>query len=173
MIIQKTKRKKYPYIVRPTQGHGFYVPSQHKFGNDFVDHHGCSLVAFYIAMSFLGKKKTMKKLLKWSRKHLKVKSKIPLSEVYKGIRQLAPGKKDHVTFRRKVTSQEVRTALAQGYLVLLETKDPIHTNPIMWDNSKQCVRNFSDGGKKKINIGKLVKNQCKSDTYRGCIFIRP
>lgn len=173
MKIVKTGKKKYPYRVFPSKGHSFYVPSQHKFGNDFIDHHGCSLVAFYIAMSFLGKKKTMKKLLKWSRKHLKVKSKIPLSEVYKGIRQLAPGKKDHVTFRRKVTSQEVRTVLAQGYLVLLETRDPIHTNPIMWDDSKQVVRNFSDGGKKKINIGKLVKNQCKNETYRGCIFIRP
>ena len=173
MRIVKTKRKKYPYVVWPTQGNGFYVPSQHRFSNDFVDQHGCSLVGFYIAMSFLGKRKTMNKLLKWSRKHLKVKSKIPLSEVYKGIRQLAPGKKDHVTFRRKVTSQEVRTALAQGYLVLLETRDPIHTNPIMWDDTKCCVRNFSHGGKEKVSVGSMVRKQCTNDTYRGCIFIRP
>ncbi len=122
-------------------------------------------------MAFIGKKKTMGKLLKWSKKHLKIKSKIPVSEVYKGIRKLAP--KAGVSYRRKVTAQEVRTALARGYLVLLETKDPIHTNPIMWDDTKKCVRNFSHGGKEKINVGNYVKKQCTNDTYRGCIFIRP
>ena len=171
MKIKKTGKKKYPLKVYPSKGYAFYVPSQHKFGSDFVSHHGCSLVGFYIAMAFIGKKKTMGKLLKWSKKHLKIKSKIPVSEVYKGIRKLAP--KAGVSYRRKVTAQEVRTALARGYLVLLETKDPIHTNPIMWDDTKKCVRNFSHGGKEKINVGNYVKKQCTNDTYRGCIFIRP
>ena len=171
MKIKKTGKRKYPLKVYPSKGHAFYVPSQHKFGSDFVSHHGCSLVGFYIAMSFIGKKKGMGKLLKWSKKHLSVKSKIPIDEVYKGIRKLAP--KANVSYRRKVTVQEVRTALARGYLVLLETKDPIHTNPIMWDDTKKCVRNFSHGGKEKISIGNYVKKQCTSDAYRGCIFIRP
>lgn len=171
MKITKTGKKKYPLFVKPKKGKGFYVPAQQNFGNDFVKHHGCSLVGFYIAMYFVGKHKTMSYLLKWSKKNLKIKSKIPLSQVYKGLKKLAP--KADITFRRKVTAQEVRTALARGYLVLLETKDPIHTNPIMWDDTKCCVRNFSHGNKEKINIDKYVKKQCTNDTYRGCIFVRP
>lgn len=171
MQIKKTGKKKYPLYIKPKKGKGFYVPAQQKFKSDFVQHHGCSLVGFYIAMYFIGKHKTMSYLLKWSKKHLKIKSKIPLSQVYKGLKKLAP--KAEITFRRKVTAQEVRTALARGYLVLLETKDPIHTNPIMWDDTKCCVRNFSHGKKEKINIDKYVKNQCTNDTYRGCIFVKP
>ena len=171
MKIVKTGKKKYPYRVFPSKGHGFYVPSQHKFSNDFVDHHGCSLVAFYIAMSFLGKKKTMKKLLNWSKKHLKIKSKIPIKEVYKGIKKLAPGA--NVTYLKKPTVSQVKKALKEGCLVLLETKDPIHTNPLLYDDTSKTTRNFSDGKKKKASATKLMKKLCKNDTYRGCIIIRP
>lgn len=174
MIINKKSSKKYPLYVYPSKGHPFSVPSQHDFKNKFVDENGCSLVAFFIAMSFLGKKKSMSNLLKWSKKHLDIKSKIPLSEVYKGLKSLAPkGKKSSITFRRKVDAQEVRTALALGYLVLLETDNPIHTNPLMWDDTKLCVRNFSNGGKKTVSVGNIVKNQSDNKIYRGCIFIRP
>lgn len=174
MVIKKTGKKKYPLKIYPKNGKAFWVPSQHKFSNDFVDKHGCSLVGFYIAMMFLGKHKTMSYLLKWSRKHLKIESKIPLSEVYKGLRKLAPkSKKDGITYRKKVTKTEVRNALARGYLVLLETKDPIHTNPLMWDDTKLCVRNFSHGEKKSVNVEKMVDKQCGNKTYRGCIFVRP
>ena len=171
MKIKKTGKRKYPLKVYPSHGHAFYVPSQHKFGSDFVSNHGCSLVGFYIAMSFIGKPKSLAKLLKWSKNHLNVESKIPVSEVYKGLRKLAP--KAGIAFRRKVTAQEVRTALAMGYLVLLETDGPIHTNPLMWDDTNCCVRNFSHGECKAVDVGKIVKKQCTNSTYRGCIFIRP
>ena len=174
MVIKKTGKKKHPLYVKPKKGHGFYVPDQRKFKSDFVQHHGCSLAGFYIAMYFIGKHRTMAWLLKWSRNHLNIESKIPVSEVYKGLRKLAPeSKKSGITFRRKVNSQEVRTALSRGYLVLLETDGPIHTNPLMWDDTKCCVRNFSNGGKASVDVGKMVKNQCDNKTYRGCIFIKP
>lgn len=170
MVIKKTKKKKYPLKVKPKYGKAFYVPDQRKFGSDFVQHHGCSLVGFYIAMSFLGKHKSMARLLRWSKKHLNIQSKIPISEVYKGLKNFAP---DRVSFRRKVTAQELRVALARGYLVLFETSGPIHTNPIMWDDTRNCVRNFSHGRKDRTTVSQLIKKQCKNDTYRGCIFIRP
>ena len=174
MVIKKTGKKKYPLKVYPKKGKAFWVPSQHKFSNDFVDKHGCSLVAFYIAMMFIGKHKTMSYLLKWSRKHLNIESKIPVSEVYKGLKSLAPkSKRDGITYRKKVTKTEVRNALARGYLVLLETEGPIHTNPLMWDDTKLCVRNFSNGDKKSADVNKMVDKQCDSKTYRGCVFIRP
>ena len=171
MIIKKTGKKKYPLYVKPKKGHGFYVPAQQNFKSDFVKHHGCSLVGFYIAMYFIGKHKTMARLLKWSKKHLKIESKIPLNQVYKGLKKLAPGK--NVSYKKKVTTNELSSALAKGYLVLLETKDPTHTNPLMWDDSKKCVRNFSHGGKAKVSVAGMVKKQSKSDTYRGCVIIRP
>jgi len=174
MVITKRNKKKYPLKITPKYGKPFYVPDQRKFKSDFVQHHGCSLAGFYIAMRFLGKPKTMSWLLKWSKKHLKIESKIPISQVYKGLKKIAPkSKRAGITFRRKVTAQELRTALARGYLVLYETKDPIHTNPLMWDDTKCCVRNFSHGGKEKTTVELLIKKQCGNDTYRGCVFIRP
>ena len=171
MIIKKTGKKKYPLYVKPKKGHGFYVPAQQNFKSDFVKHHGCSLVGFYIAMYFIGKHKTMARLLKWSKKHLKIESKIPLKQVYKGLKKLAP--KANITYKKKIGKTELAAALAKGYLVLLETKDPTHTNPLMWDDTKKCLRNFSHGGKKKVSVAGMVKKQSKSDTYRGCVIIRP
>ena len=171
MVIKKTGKKKYPLYVKSKKGHGFYVPAQQNFKKDFVKHHGCSLVGFYIAMYFIGKHRTMSWLLKWSKNHLKIESKIPLKQVYKGIKKLVPNA--NITYKKKMTSNELTSALAKGYLVLLETKDPTHTNPLMWDDSKKCVRNFSHGGKKKVSVAGMVKKQSKSDTYRGCVIIRP
>ena len=171
MVIKKTGKKKYPLYIKPKKGHGFYVPAQQNFKKDFVKHHGCSLVGFYIAMYFIGKHRTMSWLLKWSKNHLKIESKIPLKQVYKGIKKLAPNA--NITYKKKVTSNELTSALAKGYLVLLETKDPTHTNPLMWDDTKKCLRNFSHGGKKKVSVAGMVKKQSKSDTYRGCVIIRP
>ena len=170
MKITKTGKKKYPLIVYPMKGHAFYVPSQHKFKNDFIDHHGCSLVGFYIALAFIGKRKPMRDLLKWSKKHLKIESKIPLKQVYKGLKKLAP--KAEITYKKKIGKTELTSALAKGYLVLLETRDPTHTNPLMWDNTKKCIRNFSYGSKSKVSVTKMVKKQSKSDIYRGCIIVK-
>ena len=173
MRIVKNSNKKFPLTVYPTKGHAFKVPSQHDFKTEFVDKHGCSLVAFYISMFFLGKPKRIGKLLKWSKKNLKIKSKIPLSEVYKGLQKLAPSKKNNISFRRKVTAQELRTYLAQGYLVIFETKSPTHSNPLMWDDSKCCVRNFSNGKHTRVTVESLIKKQCTDSTYRGCIIVKP
>jgi len=171
MVIKKTGKKKYPLYVKPKKGHGFYVPAQQNFKSDFVKHHGCSLVGFYVAMYFIGKHKTMSWLLKWSKNHLKIESKIPLKQVYKGIKKLAP--RAGITYKKKIGKTELASALAKGYLVLLETRDPTHTNPLMWDDTKKCVRNFSHGGKAKVSVAGMVKKQSKSDTYRGCVIIRP
>ena len=171
MVIKKTGKKKYPLYVKPKKGHGFYVPAQQNFKSDFVKHHGCSLVGFYVAMYFIGKHKTMSWLLKWSKNHLKIESKIPLKQVYKGLKKLAP--RAGITYKKKIGKTELASALAKGYLVLLETRDPTHTNPLMWDDTKKCVRNFSHGGKAKVSVAGMVKRQSKSDTYRGCIIIRP
>ena len=171
MVIKKTGKKKYPLYVKPKKGHGFYVPAQQNFKKDFVKHHGCSLVGFYIAMYFIGKHRTMSWLLKWSKNHLKIESKIPLKQVYKGLKKLAP--RAGITYKKKIGKTELASALAKGYLVLLETRDPTHTNPLMWDDTKKCVRNFSHGGKAKVSVAGMVKKQSKSDTYRGCVIIRP
>ena len=171
MKIKKTGIKRRPLRVTPSKGHSFYVPNQKAYKSDFIQDHGCSLVGFYIALAYLGKKKPMKDLLKWSKKHLKIESKIPLKQVYKGIKKLAPNA--NITYKKKVTTNELSSALAKGHLVLLETKDPTHTNPLMWDDSKKCLRNFSHGGKKKVSVAGMVKKQSKSDTYRGCVIIRP
>jgi len=171
MVIKKTGKKKYPLYVKPKKGHGFYVPAQQNFKKDFVKHHGCSLVGFYIAMYFIGKHRTMSWLLKWSKNHLKIESKIPLKQVYKGLKKLAP--RAGITYKKKIDKTELASALAKGYLVLLETRDPTHTNPLMWDDTKKCVRNFSHGGKAKVSVAGMVKKQSKSDTYRGCVIIRP
>ena len=171
MKIKKTGKKKYPLYIKPKKGHGFYVPAQQNFGDDFVKNHGCSLVGFYIALAFLGKRKPMGDLLKWSKKHLKIEAKIPLFQVYKGLKKLAP--KASIVYKKKINKTDLMMALAKGHLVLLETRDPTHTNPLMFDDTKKCIRNFSHGGKSLTSVTNVIKKQSKSDIYRGCVIIKP
>ena len=88
----KKSKKKYPWRIILDNGRQIPVPSQHDFKSDFIQHHGCSLVGFYMALRFRGVKKTMQQVLQYARKKLTRGAKYPLMQVAKGINQICSGK---------------------------------------------------------------------------------
>ena len=150
MKLVKTKKVKYPYRVTFNNGRVSPIPSQHRFKTDFVAHHGCSLVAFYIALRFLGRKKKIIPLLSWSKRHLKkyIKAKLTIKGVAEGINKMMPG---HAEYHKKPTYEMVKKALKADQMVLLETRDPIHTNVLFKGNGKTYY-NASDGTVKKVDV---------------------
>lgn len=169
MKLVKTNKPKYPYKVTFNNGRTSPIPSQHKFKTSFIAHHGCSLVAFYIALRFVGKKKTMTALLRWSKSHLSyfMASKLRINGVCAGINTFAPS---HAIYYEKPIYDIVLTALKADKLVLLETKDPIHTN-VLFKGSGNNFYNASDGRVKKINVKNMVNRATDNRTYRGCVIV--
>lgn len=171
MTITETNKKKYPYKVTFNNGNVSPIPSQHRFLTTFVQYHGCSLVAFYIALRFLGKKKTMGQVLRWSRRHLKdyIKGKITIKGVSVGINKLF--KKDRATYYSSPKYDVIIRALNKDSLVLLETSDPIHTNVLFKGNGDNYY-NASDGKVKRVDVVKIVGRATKSMVYKGCVIVR-
>ena len=84
----KKSKKKFPLRIILDSGRKIPVPSQHDFKDSFIRNHGCSLVAFYMALRFRGKKKNVHQCLDYARKHLKCGAKYSLKELCKGINQI-------------------------------------------------------------------------------------
>ena len=171
MMITKTNKTKYPYKVVFNNGRVSPIPSQHRFLTEFIRDHGCSIVAFYIALRFLGKKKTMGQVLRWSRKHLKdyLKSKYTIRGISVGIDKVM--KSDHATYYSEPKLDVIVKALNRDSLVLLETSDPIHTN-VLFRGNGETYYNASDGKVKKIDLEKIVRKATKSKIYKGCVIVR-
>lgn len=166
----KTKYKKYPNKVTFDNGRSSPVPSQHRFKNDFIRNHGCSMAAFYIAMRFCGHKDKMGKLLSYARKSLGkyMKAKLTIKGVAKGVNKRA-GRRV-ARYHRTCSKKTINRALDAGHLVLLETGDPIHTNVIYRSSGK--TYHLDHGNVKKINVDNLIKKATKSSTYRGWVDIK-
>lgn len=169
MKLVKTNNPKYPYKVTFNNGRTSPIPSQHRFKTEFIADHGCSLVGFYIALRFIGKKKTMTALLRWSRKHLKrfIKSKLTIEGVAAGISTFCPF---HAFYYSKPDYDMVISALKADRLVLLETNSPIHTN-VLFKGSGNSYYNASDGRVTKINVKNMVNRATDNKTYRGCVIV--
>ena len=54
MRITKNKDKKYPLTATLSNGTKLKVPKQSKFDNSFLRCHGCSLMAEYLALQYIG-----------------------------------------------------------------------------------------------------------------------
>ena len=59
----KKSKKKFPWKIVLDNGRVIPVPSQYDFKSDFIRRHGCSLVAFYMALRFRGVKKICSSVL--------------------------------------------------------------------------------------------------------------
>lgn len=170
MKIKKTSADKFPLKIYLDDGRVIPVPSQHDFKSEFIQKHGCSLVGFYMAIRYKGKKKTMQQVLKHSRKNLKCYAKFPLSEVCKGINGICAG--TPATFYKKMETDKLRTLLHKGCLVLFEEGDPIHTVVLLYDPAKKKLYRFSDGKKSVTSTKKEMAKRCSSAKYRGIIVVR-
>ena len=171
MDIIKTKKKKFPYKVRFNNGRESWIPSQHRFKTEYIREHGCSIVAFYIALRYLGRKKTMGTLLRYMRKHLSkyVSAKLTIKGVSVGINQIM--KEDCAVYYPKPDHDLIIQCLKNDRLILIETGNPIHTN-VLIRGSGDKYYNISDGKVTEVDVGHIISRATTSNVYRGCVIVR-
>ena len=166
----KNSKKKFPWRIVLDNGRKVPVPSQHDFKGDFIRRHGCSLVAFYMALRFRGVKKNMQQCLAYCRKKLKCGAKYPLTEIVKGINQICPGKP--ATYHKSLTTEQLNAKLKKGYMVLFEEGNPIHTVALLRDSKSGKIYRFSDGKKSVVTVKKENARRCTNEKYKGVIVVK-
>ena len=166
----RKRKKKYPYRIYLDNGRQIPVPSQHNFKNNFIQHHGCSLVGFYMALRFRGEKKNMQQVLLYSRKKLKCGAKCPLKEIAKGINQICSGKP--AVYHKSMSNDRIEAHLKKGHMILFEEGSPIHTVVLLRDSKTGKVWRFSDGCKNATTVKKENAKRCTNEKYRGIVIVK-
>lgn len=166
---QKTKAK-FPYRIYLDNGRIVPVPSQYKFKSDYIRTHGCSLVGFYMALRFLGVKKSMAWCKRYMDKNygLNGHAKFNLRQVAAAINEIDSSKP--ATFKRSPSAATIRSNLKKGNLILFEEKNPIHTAVLLWNGTK--VKRFSGGGYKNVTVAQEINKRCGDAYYGGCIIVK-
>lgn len=170
-ITDANRKTKYPYKIIFADGRKVPLPSQYDFADSsFIRRHGCIIAAFYMALRFVGIKKTMKGCLKYlQEKHPKGKHiNYNLEQVCKSINELTPGKP--AKFYEKISKSEMKKTLKRGDMVLYTEKNPIHTAVLLWNGQK--FKRFSDGKYKSVTVNWEIKKRCNDDWYGGCVVVR-
>lgn len=166
----KKTKKRFPWRIILDNGRIIPVPSQHNFKTDFIKRHGCSLVAFYMALRYKGVKKNIQQCLAYCRKKLKCGAKYPLTEIVKGINQICPGKP--AVYHKSLTNAQLEAKLRKGYMVLFEEGSPIHTVVLFRDSKTGKNYRFSDGTKSVTTAEKENKKKCTNEKYRGIVIVK-
>ena len=171
-VINKNKKskKKFPFRIVIDNNRIIPVPSQYNFKSSFIRTHGCSLVAFYMALRYKGIKKNMQQVLRHARKKLKCDAKYPLTEIARGINMICPGKP--ATYHKSLTTEQLNAKLKKGYMVLFEEGNPIHTVALLRDNKSGKIYRFSDGKKSVVTVEKENVRRCTNKTYRGVVIVK-
>lgn len=166
--IIKTKKKKYPYKVRYTDGLKIPVPSQWDFDVYDINKKGCIIVAFYMGLRFSGGKKSMMQCLRYLQDTADKGShkNYCLKQVAAAINRLFSG----ATFYKKPSRQKIKKALKNGHMVLFTEKNPIHTVVLLY-NGKKIIR-FSDGKYKSVTVAQEVKKRSGDPWYGGCVIVK-
>lgn len=166
----KKSKKKFPWRIILDNGRTIPVPSQYNFKSTFIRTHGCSLVAFYMALRYRGVKKNMQQVLQYSRRKLVCGAKYPLSQIVKGINQICPGKP--ATYHKSLTTEQLKAKLEKGYMILFEEGNPIHTVVLLRDSKTGKIWRFSDGKKNVVTVGVENRKRCTNEKYRGIIVVK-
>lgn len=171
-VINKNKKskKKFPFRIVIDNNRIIPVPSQYNFKSSFIRTHGCSLVAFYMALRYKGIKKNMQQVLRHARKKLKCDAKYPLTEIARGINMICPGKP--AIYHKSLTTEQLNAKLKKGYMVLFEEGNPIHTVALLRDNKSGKIYRFSDGKKSVVTVEKENVRRCTNKTYRGVVIVK-
>lgn len=169
MRIEKTKDKKYPLKVTLSDGTTLKVPKQSKFDNTFLRCHGCSLMAEYLALQYIGKHVYPLHLLQWHRAHDKedVRAKVTVKGVAKGINHYKPG---HARYDSTPTLGEMEKALKLRDCIVFEQKNPIHTIFIFREGGLDYMITY--GQVKKINLPKIIKTATANVNYKGMVIVK-
>lgn len=166
----KKSKKKFPWRVVIENSRVVPVPSQHDFKSTFIQRHGCSLVAFYMALRYKGIKKNMQQCLSYARKKLKCGAKYPLVEIVKGINWICPGKP--AVYHKSMSNDRLEAHLNKGHMILFEEGSPIHTVVLLMDSKSGKVWRFSDGKKNVTTVAKENARKCTNEKYRGIVIVK-
>lgn len=166
----KKTKKKYPYRIYLDNGRQIPVPSQYDFKSSFIRTHGCSLVAFYMALRYKGVKKNMQQVLQCARKKLKCGAKYPLTEIARGINMICSGKP--AAYHRIMSNDRLEAHLKKAHMILFEEGSPIHTVVLLRDDKSGKVWRFSDGKKNVTTVEKENKKKCTNEKYRGIVVVK-
>lgn len=170
-ITKSSRKKKYPYKIKFTDGCVVPLPSQYDFDDSsFIRRHGCIVAAFYMGLRFVGKKKSMKACLRYLKENYPKGKYINynLQQVCDSINKLAPG--TPARFYKKIGKAEMKKALKTGHMVLYTEKNPIHTAVILWSGRK--FKRFSDGKYKSVTVAWEIRKRCGDDWYGGCVVVK-
>lgn len=170
IVANKKSKKKFPWRIILQNGRVIPVPSQHNFKNNFIQHHGCSLVGFYMALRFRGAKKNMQQVLQYARKKLKCEAKYPLTEIVRGINMICSGKP--AIYHKSMTDKQLKAHLQKGCMVLFEENNPIHTVVLLRNSKTGKNYRFSDGKKSITTVAKENKKKCTNEKYRGIVIVK-
>lgn len=166
----KKSKKKFPWRIVADNGRQIPVPSQYNFKSSFIRTHGCSLVAFYMALRYKGIKKNMQQVLRHARRKLKCGAKYPITEIVKGINQICPGKP--AIYHKSMSNDRIEAHLKKGHMILFEEGDPIHTVVLLRDSKTGKIWRFSDGKKNVTTAAKENKKKCTNEKYRGVVVVK-
>lgn len=166
----KKSKKKFPWRIVLDNGRQILVPSQYNFKSSFIRTHGCSLVAFYMALRYKGIKKNMQQCLAYVKKKLKCGAKYPLTEIAKGINQICPGKP--AVYHKSLTNAQLESKLKRGYMAVFEEGSPIHTVVLLMDKRTGEIWRFSDGHKNTTTVEKENAKKCTNTKYKGIIVVK-
>ena len=166
----RKRKKKFPWRIVLDNGRQIPVPSQYDFKSSFIRTHGCSLVAFYMALRFRGIKKNMQQVLQYARRKLKCGAKYPLTEIVKGINQICPGKP--AVYKTSLSNERLQKLLEKGYMILFEEGNPIHTVVLLRDSKSGKIWRFSDGHKNTTTVEKENAKKCTNTQYKGIIVVK-
>lgn len=170
----KTSDPKYPLEVELGNGARILIARQSRFSDPWLKAHGCSLVAEFEALQYIGvsKKKHWPIYLEdWHRDHTpeEIFAKVTVRGVAQGINELGAGK-GSATYSKNVTAYRIKTALKAGALVIVERAKPIHTIVLVQDG--EAVYRLDAGKATKTTPEAAAKSATTSKRYRGMIIVR-
>lgn len=166
-LVLKVKSRdnaKYPKLAVIASGRAsrrIKIPQQKKFGA-FCQKHGCSMAAASIALQFRGILKSPAEVHQYAKKHLGgyTGSKLTIFGVEKAINKIA-GKistwKGCPSNANKRIRNNIQKAIHDGHIVLLEQKNPIHTNVIIGRSIDGKYVIATNGTTKKVTMNWLIK----------------
>lgn len=174
MKTRRTKSKRYPLVAIPERsGKKLRLPRQKAFKSEYIQRHGCSLVAECIALQWWGIFKPMTSLQKWHKKHTpdRYHPKVTVEAVAEGLREIARKGEDEVVFYRKVTVERIERSINRGHLVIVEWGDPIHTVVLVPDTGGKCYL-ANHGEIRRYSPETAAVKATTNKKYRGMIICK-
>lgn len=165
--VKNTGKPKWPKKVIMDTGLKVKIPQQNRW-NSFNRSHGCSIAAVAIAMQLLGIRKNPDDIYNWCKKNIYgyTGSKLTIYGTMLAINGIAGKKKaewhpiEGTKKSKKAAKENIRKAVRQGAMVMVEQANPIHTNIIIARRTGG-VWIATNGVTKKTTIKRMVREALK------------